>query len=299
MTIDLSQERPDGPLGPDAEWEPGGRPRGFGRRLFSSKVSAFGVVLFTLIVVTVIVGPLVWRADPNAQEILKQFGPPSAEHPLGTDALGRDVLSRVLHGGRLSLTIAFVSVVLSLLTGSVIGLVAGFVGGWLDNFLMRVMDVMLSIPSLLLAVAIAAALGAGTESLILAVVIPGIPGDARLIRSVVTSVRERDFVFAARASGVRRFRIMTRHVLPNILSTVVTNAAVGFGFILLIVGGLGYLGIGVQPPNVEWGLLLDDGQQYLFNRPIVVLVPGLAIFLTALSANLLGDALRDAFDPSR
>jgi peptide/nickel transport system permease protein len=259
----------------------------------------FGFALLGLIVIAVAVGPLLWRVDPNAQDLLGRFGPPSASHPLGTDSLGRDVLSRVLHGGRLSLSIATIAVVLSLLTGAMIGLVAGFVGGWVDSFVMRVMDVMLSIPSLLLAVAIAAALGAGIRSLILAVVIPGIPGDARLVRSVVKSVRERDFVFAARASGVRPSRIITRHVLANSMSTIVTNAAVGFGFILLIVGGLGYLGIGAQPPDIEWGLLLSDGQQYLFNRPIVAIVPGLAIFLSALSANLVGDALRDAFDPSR
>jgi peptide/nickel transport system permease protein len=298
MTIDVTQEHPDG-----GALEPRGRGpirgREFVRRLFSNKVSAFGVVTLGLIVIAVVLGPLVWRADPNAQDLLGRFAPPSAEHPLGTDALGRDALSRVLHGGRLSLWIAFVAVALSLLTGAVIGLVAGFVGGWVDSVVMRIMDVMLSIPSLLLAVAIAAALGASTQSLILAVVIPGIPGDARLVRSVVTSVRERDYVFAARASGVRPSRVLLRHVLPNSLSTIVTNGAVTFGFILLIVGGLGYLGIGVQPPNIEWGLLLSEGQTYLFNRPVVVLVPGLAIFLTALSANLVGDALRDAFDPSR
>lgn len=297
MTIDVTQGGPGGGLGIEPVASPRGR--GFARRLCASRVSVFGFALLGLIVIAVAVGPLLWRVDPNAQDLLGRFGPPSASHPLGTDSLGRDVLSRVLHGGRLSLSIATIAVVLSLLTGAMIGLVAGFVGGWVDSFVMRVMDVMLSIPSLLLAVAIAAALGAGIRSLILAVVIPGIPGDARLVRSVVKSVRERDFVFAARASGVRPSRIITRHVLANSMSTIVTNAAVGFGFILLIVGGLGYLGIGAQPPDIEWGLLLSDGQQYLFNRPIVAIVPGLAIFLSALSANLVGDALRDAFDPSR
>jgi peptide/nickel transport system permease protein len=298
MTIDVVSAGADHGMGVEPSAGPVKR-RGFVRRLFSSKVSGSGIVLLALIVLVVVLGPVFWTADPHQQDLLGRFGAPSGEHPLGTDALGRDVLSRVLYGGRLSLSIAAIAVVLSLLTGTAIGLVAGFVGGWVDSLIMRIMDILLSIPSLLLAVAIAAALGAGTSSLILAVVIPGIPGDARLVRSVVKSVRERDFVFAARAAGVRPSRIVVRHVLANSMSTIVTNAAIGFGFILLIVGALGYLGIGAQPPTIEWGLLLADSQQYLFNRPIVAIVPGLAIFLTALGANLAGDALRDAFDPSR
>lgn len=296
MTIDVTQAAEYGLGGEPSEGLP--RQRGFIRRMFSSKLSIFGVALFVLIVLAVVIGPLVWRVDPNKQELLRAFEAPTGEHPLGTDALGRDVLSRVLVGGRLSLTIAFVCVFLSLVTGALIGLLAGFVGGLTEGIIMRVMDVMLAIPSLLLAVAIAAALGSGTTSLIMAVVIAGIPGDARLVRSVVTSIRERTYVFAARATGVRPLRIVTRHVLPNSMSTIVTNAAVAFGFVLLIVGGLGYLGIGAQPPTIEWGMLLSDSEHYLFNRPIVAIVPGLAIFLTALAANLVGDALRDGFDTS-
>ena len=297
MTIDVTQLPAPDLGGEPTDGSP--RRRGFARRMFSSKLSIFGVALLIAIVLTVVVGPLIWRVDPNKQDLLGRFGAPTGEHPLGTDALGRDVLSRVLVGGRLSLAIAFVCVALSLVTGALIGLLAGFIGGLTDGIVMRVMDVMLAIPSLLLAVAIAAALGPGTMSLIMAVVIAGIPGDARLVRSVVTSIRERNYIFAARASGVRPWRVVTRHVLPNSMSTIVTNAAVAFGFVLLIVGGLGYLGIGAQPPTIEWGMLLSDSQQYLFNRPIVAIVPGLAIFLTALAANLVGDALRDGFDTSR
>lgn len=297
MTIDVATAEADHGMGGESPTGPV-KGRGFLRRLLSSKMSVFGLAILLLVVLVVAIGPVVWTADPHEQDLLGRFGPPTREHPLGTDALGRDVLARVLQGGRLSLSIAAIAVLLSLLTGTVIGLVAGFAGGWVDSFIMRLMDILLSIPSLLLAVTIAAALGAGMSSLILAVVIPGIPGDARLVRSVVKSVRERDFVFAARASGVRPSRIVVRHVLANSMSTIVTNAALGFGFILLIVGALGYLGIGAQPPTIEWGLLLADSQQYLFNRPIVAIVPGLAIFLTALGANLAGDALRDAFDPS-
>lgn len=270
----------------------------FRRRLFSSKLSTFGIGLLATIVIVVAFGPVVWRVDPIAQNLVARLGAPSAQHPLGTDALGRDVLSRVLYGGRLSLTIAFICVVLALMTGALIGLVCGFIGGKLDSIVMRVMDVMLSIPSLLLAVAIAAALGPSMKTLVIAVVVPNIPGDARLVRSVVLSVRESDYVFAARACGVRPSRIMTRHVLANSVSTILTNTAILFGFTLIEVGALGFLGLGVQPPSIEWGTLLEDAQTYIFSRPVVVLAPGLAIFLVALSANLIGDALRDAFDPS-
>jgi peptide/nickel transport system permease protein len=276
-----------------------GHARGFLRRLFSSKLSGFGVVLLAAMVLLVLVGPLLWRVDPNAQNLPARLLPPSGSHPFGTDALGRDVLSRVLHGGRLSLAIALACVLLALLSGALIGLAVGFVGGWVDSVVMRIMDVMLAIPSLLLAVAIAAALGPSIRSLILAVVIPNVPSDARLIRSVVLSVRERDYVFAARACGVRPSRIIARHVLPNSISTILTNTAILFGFTLLEIGALGYLGLGVQAPNIEWGVLLSDAETYIFNRPVVVLAPGLAIFVVALAANLVGDALRDAFDPTR
>jgi peptide/nickel transport system permease protein len=205
----------------------------------------------------------------------------------------------VLYGGRLSLLLAGVCVVLALLTGALIGLVTGFVGGWIDAVTMRIMDVMLAIPSLLLAVAIAAALGPSLRTLVIAIVVPNIPSDARLIRSVVISVREQDYVFAARACGVRPSRIMFRHVLKNCMSPIVTNTAIIFGFTLLEIGALGFLGLGVQPPQIEWGTLLTDAQTYLFNRPLVVLAPGLALFLVAFAANLIGDGLRDGFDPTK
>lgn len=299
MTVDPGRLADTGvPLDGDAPSGEGGA-HGFLRRLFSSKLSGFGVVLLAMMVLLVLVGPLLWRVDPNAQNLPARLLPPSGSHPFGTDALGRDVLSRVLHGGRLSLAIALACVLLALLSGALIGLAVGFVGGWVDSVVMRVMDVMLAIPSLLLAVVIAAALGPSIRSLILAVVIPNVPSDARLIRSVVLSVREHDYVFAARACGVRPSRIMTRHVLPNSISTILTNTAILFGFTLLEIGALGYLGLGVQSPKIEWGVLLSDAETYIFNRPVVVLAPGLAIFLVALAANLVGDALRDAFDPAR
>ena len=266
-------------------------------RLFSSKLSGAGVVVLVAIAVAAIVGPLLWTVDPNEQDLLARSVNPSAEHPLGTDSLGRDVLSRLLHGGRASLSIAMAAVAVSTVVGGTIGLVAGFVRGLTESILMRLMDVLLALPSLLLALLVSATLGPSVRNTVIAVVLPSIPADARMVRSVVLSVRERDFVLAARASGVRPWRIMVRHVLANCVGTVLVMASVSFGFVLLIVAGLGFLGLGVPPPDAEWGAMLSDASTYIVSRPVVVLAPGLAIFLTALAVNLTGDALRDAVDP--
>jgi peptide/nickel transport system permease protein len=269
----------------------------FLRRLFTSKLSGAGVVVLVTIALAVVVGPLLWTVDPNEQNLLARSVNPSSEHPLGTDSLGRDVLSRLLHGGRASLSIALAAVAVSTAVGGLIGLVAGFVRGLTDSILMRLMDVLLALPSLLLALLVSATLGPSIRNTVIAVVLPSIPADARMVRSVVLSVRERDFVLAARAGGVRPWRIMVRHVLANCVGTVLVMASISLGFVLLIVAGLGFLGLGVPPPDAEWGAMLSDASTYIVSRPMVVIAPGLAIFLTALAANLTGDALRDAFDP--
>jgi peptide/nickel transport system permease protein len=273
------------------------RARAFVRRLFGSKLSGAGVVVLVTIAVAVVVGPLLWTVGPNEQNLLARSVNPSWEHPLGTDSLGRDVLSRLLHGGRASLSIALAAVAVSTAIGGLIGLVAGFVRGLTESILMRLMDVLLALPSLLLALLVAATLGPSIRNTVIAVVLPSIPADARMVRSVVLAVRERDFVLAARASGVRPWRIMVRHVLANCVGTVLVMASVSLGFVLLIVAGLGFLGLGVPPPDAEWGAMLSDASTHIVSRPVVVLAPGLAIFFTALAANLTGDALRDVVDP--
>jgi ABC-type dipeptide/oligopeptide/nickel transport system permease subunit len=283
---------------PAAEARPSDhRARTLVHRLFSSRLSGAGVVLLVTIAVAVVVGPLLWGAGPNDQDLLARSVNPSWEHPLGTDSLGRDVLSRLLHGGRASLSIATAAVAISTAIGGLIGLVAGFVRGLTESILMRLMDVLVALPSLLLALLVSATLGPSIRNTVIAVVLPSIPADARMVRSVVLSVRERDFVLAARASGVRPWRIMVRHVLANCVGTVLVMASVSLGFVLLIVAGLGFLGLGAPPPDAEWGAMLSDASTYIVSRPVVVLAPGLAIFLTALAANLTGDALRDVVDP--
>ena len=206
-------------------------------------------------------------------------------------------LARLLAGGRLSIGIAVVSVFLAAGSGMAIGLIAGFRRGLIDAVAMRVMDVLLAFPDLLLAMAVVAMLGPGMLNVGAAVAIANVAFFARLTRSVVVSVREREFVLAARAAGVRESRVMIRHVLRNSLAPVIVGMALTFGFALLEVGSLGFLGFGVQPPQPEWGTMLQDGTQYLLSNPVVVLVPGLAIALTALAGNLVGDALNDALAP--
>jgi len=270
----------------------------FMRRLLTNRLSGFGFVLLLAIILAVVIGPLIWTVDPAAQNLAERIAPPSAAHPLGTDSLGRDVLSRILYGGRTTLLITFTAVLLSGIIGAAIGLIAGYFGGVVDAVLMRINDVLLALPFLLLALMISVALGPGIVNTAIALTIPAIPRDARLVRAAVLSVKQGDYVFAARASGVRSRVIITRHVLRNISSGVLMVMSVGVAYSLLAVAGLGFLGLGVQPPAAEWGAMLTDGRMYIISNPVVVLVPGLAIMLTALAANLVGDAFRDAFDVS-
>lgn len=268
----------------------------FVRRLLSNRLSGFGFILLLTVILVVALGPLVWTIDPNAQNLAERIAAPSWAHPFGTDNLGRDVLSRILHGGRATLLIAFTAVILSGVIGAAIGLIAGYFGGVIDAVLMRINDILLALPFLLLALMISVALGPGIVNTAIALTIPAIPRDARLVRAAVLSVKQGDYVFAARAAGVRSHRIITHHVLRNISSGVLMVMSVGVAYSLLAVAGLGFLGLGVQPPAAEWGAMLTDGRTYIVSNPIVVLVPGLAIMITALAANLVGDAFRDAFD---
>lgn len=273
--------------------------RDAGRRLVRNRLALAGLVIVALLVLASLLGPLVWRLDPLAQDLSNRLASPSAAHPLGTDTNGRDVLSRLLHGGRTTLGIALLSVAVGLLVGGGIGLVSGYLRGATDTILMRIMDIILAFPSLLLALAIAAARGAGTFNLVLAISIPAIPRFARLMRSTVLSVRERDFVLAARVTGVRPSRILTRHVLRNSVTPSVVQASIGVGVAILEIAALGYLGLGVQPPTPEWGAMLQDAQTYLIQDPLVLFIPCVVISLAITSFNLLGDGIRDVLDPGR
>jgi peptide/nickel transport system permease protein len=220
----------------------------------------------------------------------------SPQHPLGTDTLGRDVLSRVLNGGRVSVALAVTAALASAFVGGTVGLLSGYLRGSVDSVLMRLMEVILSFPALILALAISAA-APGAFSTFIAVTVPAIPLYARLVRSMVLSVRARDYVLAARAIGVPTPTLIVRHVLPNSVTPLIVQASLSIGLGLQYIAALGYLGLGVQPPTPEWGAILSDAQTFLLQEPLVLVAPGLIIALAIVSFNLLGDALRDLLDP--
>jgi peptide/nickel transport system permease protein len=222
---------------------------------------------------------------------------PSSEHVFGTDKLGRDILSRVLVGARAALIIPMGVVLFAVLIGAPLGALAGYKGGWIDEIIMRVTDLFLAFPSLLLAMAIASALGRGLEKAALALVISWWPWYTRIARGVAVSLKQRYFVEAAKAIGVRDIIIIFRHILPNTISPILVQATVDLGTVILAMGGLAFLGLGTQPPAPDWGLMVSDGRTYILDQWWIATFPGIAIFVTVLAFNLLGDTLRDIFDP--
>jgi peptide/nickel transport system permease protein len=259
-----------------------------------------GLVLISLIILigllTPVFNPYDPRLDSNLAEARK---PPSAQHLFGTDRLGRDVFQRILHGTRISLLIGFVVVFVSGIVGTILGLIAGFFGGATDTVVMRIMDVLLAFPAILLAISIVAVRGPGLTNTILAVAIVGIPGYARVVRSMVLSLRERDYVDAARMVGASSTRIMFGHILPNSLTPIIVQMTLGIGGAIVFSAALGFLGLGVQPPTPEWGSMIADGLPLLNQAPYLVFFPGMAIMITVLAFNLFGDGLRDALDPQQ
>lgn len=268
------------------------------RRLLSSWNGRVGLIVIALIVLIGVFAPIVDPYDPTIDSNLAESRfPPSWEHPFGTDRLGRDMFRRIIHGTRISLTVGFVVVFFSGGVGTALGLIAGYFGGWTDSIIMRIMDVLLAFPAILLAIAIVAVRGASLTNTIIAVAIVGIPGYARVVRSMVLSVREREYIEAARMIGVKNARIIFLHILPNSLSPIIVQATLGVGGAILFAAALGFLGLGAQPPAPEWGAMISDGIPFLRQSPHMVFFPGMAIMVTVLGFNLLGDGLRDALDP--
>jgi peptide/nickel transport system permease protein len=255
-----------------------------------------GAIVIVLVLVAAL-APVLEDRPPNRQNLRARLQPPSVEHRFGTDEFGRSVYSRVLHGARLSLLIGLAPVAAALVVGTLIGLLAGYFGGRLDAILMRAMDVLLAFPSLLLALAVVGTLGPGLVNAVIAVAIVGVPQYARIVRSVVLGVREEEYVQAARALGAGDARLIALHVAPNVLGPVVVQATLGIGFAILSIAGLSFLGLGVQPPTSDWGEMLARGRRFLPDATWLMIFPGLAVSLTVLGFNLLGDALRDALDP--
>ncbi|WP_029421001.1 nickel transporter permease [Alicyclobacillus macrosporangiidus] len=267
------------------------------KRLKRQRAAMVGGSLVALFIVIGLLAPVLAPYDPTAQDLSHHLQPASAQHWLGTDEAGRDELSRLLYGARISLTIGFFSVVSSLIVGALLGLVAGFFGGWADVLISRVFDVMLAFPSILLAIAIVAILGPGLFNALLAVAIINVPTYGRLIRSRVLSVKQEEYVLACRALGMSNARLLFRHVLPNSWAPLIVQATLGIGTAILDAAALGFLGLGAQPPSPEWGKMLSDAKDYISNAPWIVAAPGIAIALSVLGFNLFGDGLRDALDP--
>jgi ABC-type dipeptide/oligopeptide/nickel transport system permease subunit len=256
-----------------------------------------GLYILSAMLLLVFTAPWWETHDPKRQQLSQVLRPISALHPLGTDHLGRDLLARLLSGGRLSLLIGFLAVGIGLGVGVPLGAVSGFQGGVTDLVIQRLADVLLSFPGFLLALSLVSILGIGLQNVIISVGISAIPTFMRLVRGSVLSIREQAFVEAARALGQHSWIIILRHVLPNAMAPIIVQATLNLGTAILLAAGLGFLGLGVQPPTPEWGTMLGEGRQYIFRAPLLTLFPGLAIFLAVLGFNLLGDGLRDALDP--
>jgi ABC-type dipeptide/oligopeptide/nickel transport system permease subunit len=267
------------------------------RRFCRHRAALTGLLILAVMLVLVFTAPLWQPHNPERQQLSRVLRPMSAVNPLGTDHLGRDILARLLYGGRLSLLIGFLAVGIGLAIGVPLGALSGFQGGWTDLVIQRFADILLSFPGFLLALSLVSILGVGLRNVIISVGISAIPSFIRLVRSSVLSIREQVFVEAARALGQRAWIIILRHVLPNAMAPIIVQGTLNLGSSILVAAGLGFLGLGVQPPTAEWGTMLGEGRQYIFRAPSITLFPGLAIFLAVLGFNLLGDGLRDALDP--
>jgi len=267
------------------------------RRLMRNRLANAGMVILAVFVIAAIFAPQLAPYDPIEQELILRRQPPSATHWFGMDEVGRDILSRIIFGARASLKVGIGSVSFAIVLGAILGALAGFVGGWVDDLIMRFMDIMLAFPSLLLAIAVVAILGPGLMNMLYAIAFVSIPMYARIVRASVLTVKEQDYVLASRAVGVPPTRILFRNVLPNCLTPLIVQGTLGIATAILDAAGLSFLGLGARPPMPEWGAMLGQGRGSVFTAPHIVIFPGLAIMLTVLGFNLLGDGLRDALDP--
>ena len=273
-----------------------GRP-GIFVRLLHDPAAVVGISIVLMLVGLALAAPLLAPHDPALQHLANRLQAPSLTFPLGTDNLGRCLLSRLLFGARLSLGFAGIASLLVLFVGVFVGAVSGYAGGFLDAVIMRVVDLVLAFPLLLLALAFTGMVGVGIVSVLVGIVSVWWASYARIVRGLVLSVRERPFIEAARAGGVTPIRIITRHVIPNVIPPIIVLATLEMGSLLLAISGLNFLGLGVQPPTAEWGAMLNDGRPFLRRAPQLMIYPGLAISLAVMGFNLLGDGLRDALDP--
>lgn len=267
------------------------------RRFLRDRTSVVGLVIVTVLVLVAIFAPVLSPYDPTAIDPRASFQPPSAEHWLGTDQLGRDLLSRLIHGARWTLGASLLATVGIVAIGVAVGMVAGYFGGLVDDILMRLVDVLLAFPSLILVLAIVGLLGPSLPNVLLSAVAVWWVGYARVIRGVTLSMRDRDFVASANCAGCSPWRVLRLHILPNVIPPIIVLASLELGTLMLAISGLSFLGLGAQPPTPEWGTMLNEGRTLFQGAPQLMFYPGLAITLAVLGFNLIGDGLRDVLDP--
>jgi len=267
------------------------------KRLLKNKAAVLGLIIIVILVSAAIFAEQIAPYGYDDQQLRMRFLPPSGEHFFGTDDYGRDIFSRIIYGSRTSLMVGLVSVSISSVIGTFLGAVAGFYGRWVDNIIMRGVDIMLAIPNILLAISIAATLGPGITNVMIAVGISSIPGYARLVRASILSIKEQEYIEAARSIGASDFRLITRHILPNAMAPIIVQATMSIAIAILSAAALSFIGLGVSPPTPEWGSMLSGGRAFIRDYWWVVTFPGLAIMMTVFAFNLFGDGLRDALDP--
>ena len=267
------------------------------KQLSYNKLAMFGAVVFVLELLLVLLAPLIAPYDYTEMDMTAVASGPSLAHLCGTDDLGRDIFSRLLFGGRYSLTMGIFSIAISVMFGMIIGSIAGYFGGQVDNVIMRILDVIQSLPGMLLTIVISAVLGAGYVNTILALSVNGIPGQARMLRAQMLRVRDSEYIEAAQSINCSKFRIIVKHLIPNSFSPLIVQATMGVANMIIMAAGLSFIGLGVQPPAPEWGAMLSGARQFIRSSPHMVIFPGLAIAITILALNLMGDGLRDALDP--
>nr|WP_317134972.1 ABC transporter permease [Bacillus changyiensis] len=267
------------------------------KRFFEHHLAAAGAILVALFVLLALFAPLLAPYGLNDQSLADRLTGPSTEHLFGTDDFGRDIFSRVLYGARLSLWVGFFSCLGSAIAGTLLGLIAGFYGKWVDGLISRIFDIVLAFPSILLAIAIVAILGPSLENALIAIAIINVPTFGRLVRSRVLSIKEEEYMLAAKALGMSNSRMMLKHILPNSMAPIIVQATLNIGTAIIEAAALGFLGLGAQAPNPEWGKMLADARPYLAQAPWTLFFPGISIMLTVLGFNLLGDGVRDTLDP--
>ena len=268
-------------------------------RLKRSKAAIAGIILISIFILMAVFAPLIadYNNDAIRMNVQERLQSPSTNHWFGTDELGRDIFARIVYGTRISLFVGIISVSIALVLGGTMGAIAGYYGGKIDNVIMRILDVLLAIPGILMAITIVAALGASLFNLMIAVGIANIPRFARIVRASVMGVRDKEFIEAARAVGARDYTIILKHIIPNSMAPIIVYATLKVAMAIMATASLSFLGLGVQPPTPEWGGMLAGGRAYIRDHMYIVFYPGMAIVLTVLSLNLIGDGLRDALDP--